>query len=142
MILIPNNFSYYPFGGQRMVVKISKPKQPLKGTQRTLSGDYRNEIPQSRKHVRAKRELMQLLLIQISFQVALYCRHDLNVRSTTHLLLAFASIHKPCRPFLPRYFSKAIVLPTDWTSVADLVQTFDSDLHAGSLPAILRSIFE
>ena len=71
--------------------------------------------------------------------MALYCRLDLNVRSTTHLLLAFAAIHQPCRPFLPRYFSKAVVLPTDWTSVADLVQTFvASDLHGGSLPAILR----
>ena len=71
-------------------------------------------------------------------QVALYCRHELNIRSTTSLILAFASIHQPCRPFLFRYFSKAIVLPTDWTSVADLVQTFDSQLNAGSLPAILR----
>ena len=68
----------------------------------------------------------------------MYCRLDLNVRSTTHLLLAFAAIHKPCRHFLPLYFSKAVVLPTDWTSVADLVQTFDSDLYGGSLPAILR----
>ena len=68
----------------------------------------------------------------------MYCRLDLNVRSTTHLLLAFAAIHKPCRHFLPRYFSKTVVLPTDWTSVADLVQTFDSDLYGGSLPAILR----
>ena len=78
-------------------------------------------------------------LCSCQFQIALYCRLDLNVRSTTHLLLAFAAIHQPCRPFLPRYFSKAVVLPTDWTSVADLVQTFvDSDLHGGSLPAILR----
>jgi telomerase protein component 1 len=74
-------------------------------------------------------------------QLALYCRHELNVRSTSHLLLAFASVHKPCRPFLQRFFAKTIFLPTDWTSVADLVQTFipgSRDLNAGSLPAILR----
>ena len=35
-------------------------------------------------------------------KLVLYCRQDLNVRSTSHLLLAFASLHKPCRPFLRR----------------------------------------
>ena len=58
------------------------------------------------------------------FQVALYCRHDLNLRSPTNLLLAFASLYKPCRPFLPRYFSACINIPSDWLAVADFVQTF------------------
>ena len=35
-------------------------------------------------------------------KLVLYCRQELNVRSTSHLLLAFASLHKPCRPFLRR----------------------------------------
>lgn len=74
-------------------------------------------------------------------QVALYCRHELNVRSTSHLLLAFGSLHEACRPFLRRYFAKAIVLPTDWTAIADYVQTFfqhKGTLKPGALPAILR----
>ena len=71
-----------------------------------------------------------------SGQLALYCRHDLNVRSTSHLLLAFAALHEPCRAFLRRYFAKTIVLPTDWTAVPDLIQTFIyqsgiSDFNAG-----------
>ena len=71
----------------------------------------------------------------LRLQLALYCRHDLNVRSTSHLLLAFAALHEPCRAFLRRYFAKAIVLPTDWTAVPDLLQTFllqgISDFNAG-----------
>ena len=60
-------------------------------------------------------------------QVALYCRHDLNLRSPTNLLLAFASLYRPCRPYLPRYFSACLNIPADWISVADYVQTFYSD---------------
>ena len=40
------------------------------------------------------------------------------------MLLAFASLYKPCRPFLPRYFSACINIPSDWLAVADFVQTF------------------
>ena len=36
-------------------------------------------------------------------KLVLYCRQELNVRSTSHLLLAFAALHKPCRPFLRRW---------------------------------------
>ena len=60
-------------------------------------------------------------------QVALYCRHDLNLRYPTNLLLAFASLYRPCRPYLPRYFSACLNIPADWISVADYVQTFYSD---------------
>ena len=35
-------------------------------------------------------------------KLVLYCRQELNVRSTSQLLLAFAALHKPCRPFLRR----------------------------------------
>lgn len=79
--------------------------------------------------------------LSLLLQVALYCRHELNVRSTSHLLLAFGSLHEACRPFLRRYFAKAIVLPTDWTAIADYVQTFfqhKGNLKPGALPAILR----
>ena len=40
------------------------------------------------------------------------------------MLLAFASLYKPCRPYLPRYFSACINIPSDWIAVADFVQTF------------------
>ena len=80
-------------------------------------------------------------------QVALYCRHDLNLRSPTNLLLAFASLYKPCRPYLPRYFSACINIPSDWIAVADFVKTFSDegsdaymDVSARNLPAILRKV--
>ncbi len=76
-------------------------------------------------------------------QLALYCRHDLNLRTTCNLLLALASLHWSCRPHLQRYLSSAVRLPTDWVAVADLVQTLGDDWSLmgaapGSLPAALR----
>jgi hypothetical protein len=66
-------------------------------------------------------------------KVALYCRHDLNLRSPTNLLLAFASLYKPCRPYLPRYFSACVNIPSDWIAVADYVQTFSSEIINGNV---------
>jgi telomerase protein component 1 len=54
-----------------------------------------------------------------------------------NLLLAFASWHVPCRPFLAKYYSAAVRLPSDWMNVADLSQTID-DAPPGTLPAALR----
>ncbi len=69
----------------------------------------------------------------------------MNLRTVANLLLAFSSGHKACRPFLGRYFSAAVRLPTDFTAVANLVQTFgggkeEKDFRPppGSLPAVLR----
>ena len=64
-------------------------------------------------------------LSDLYYQVALYCRQELNLRSPTNLLLAFASLYKPCRPYLPRYFASCINIPSDWIAVADYVTTFE-----------------
>jgi telomerase protein component 1 len=69
--------------------------------------------------------------------MALYCRQELNIRQTANLLLAFSAWHPPCRPYLQRYFSASVRLPTDWMGVADMVMTFEG-VAAGSLPAALR----
>ena len=72
-------------------------------------------------------------------QVALYCRNDLNLRSPTNLLLAFASLYKPCRPYLPRYFSACINIPSDWISVADFVQTFSDEISEANIYTSARN---
>ncbi len=87
-----------------------------------------------------------LLLFCFSFQLALYCRNDLNLRTVANVLLALAALHPHCRPHLARYLSAVVRLPTDWVAVADLVQTFQkenspeglADNAGGSLPAALR----
>ena len=69
--------------------------------------------------------------------MSLYCRQELNVRLTANLLLAFCAWHPPCRPYIARYFSASVRLPSDWMQIADLVMTFPG-VAGGSLPAALR----
>ena len=66
------------------------------------------------------------------------------------MLLAFSALNEQCRPYLQRYFSASVRLPSDWLAVADLVQTFSPEetglsgldeakpVESGSLPAALR----
>ena len=42
--------------------------------------------------------------------------------------MAFASLYKPCRPYLHRYFGACINIPSDWIAVADYVQTFSGEI--------------
>lgn len=50
-------------------------------------------------------------------QLALYLRNELYVRTTTNFILAFAAFHPKTRPFLKKYFSKSVILPTDLIEV-------------------------
>eukprot|EP00094_Tigriopus_californicus_P004234 TCALIF_04081-PA protein Name:"Similar to Tep1 Telomerase protein component 1 (Rattus norvegicus)" AED:0.30 eAED:0.29 QI:0/0.3/0.18/0.63/1/1/11/0/2784 len=70
-------------------------------------------------------------------KLALYCRQELNIRTTANFLLAYASLKDPCKPYLQRYFKNSVRLPSDWMQVADMVCSFGV-LDAGSLPAVLR----
>ena len=49
------------------------------------------------------------------------------------MLLAFASLYKPCRPYLPRYFGACINIPSDWIAVADYVQTFSGEINEANV---------
>jgi len=53
-------------------------------------------------------------------QVALYTRKQLNIRTTANFLLALASHMPACRPYLKKYFSASIALPSDWIEVAEV----------------------
>jgi telomerase protein component 1 len=72
-------------------------------------------------------------------KVALYTRCELNIRTTANFLLAVSSNSPQCRPFLRKYYSASIRLPSDWIDVAELYQAFhDKSLNFGSLPTALR----
>ena len=45
-------------------------------------------------------------------------RRELNIRTTTNALLAFAAGLPSVQPYLRRYFGAAVVLPSDWLDVA------------------------
>lgn len=64
---------------------------------------------------------MEMLPIY-SCQVALYSRRELNIRTTSNFLLALASNYLECRPYLRKYYSSTIMLPSDWIEVAEMYQ--------------------
>ena len=65
----------------------------------------------------------------------------MNLRTVSNLLLAFASLHPSTRPFLAKYYSASVLLPSDWTTISDLVQTFEEmEGKVGSLPSSLRRV--
>ena len=65
----------------------------------------------------------------------------MNLRTVSNLLLAFASLLPSTRPFLAKYYSASVLLPSDWTTISDLVQTFEEmEGKVGSLPSSLRRV--
>ena len=74
-------------------------------------------------------------------KLALYTRCDLNIRTTANFLLALAANMQNCRPFLKKYFSSSIRLPSDWIEVAEIYQAFhDTSIKFGALPTALRKV--
>jgi telomerase protein component 1 len=86
------------------------------------------------------------LIKQIAFydpefvlKLAMYVRLDLNIRSTANYLLAVASNIEECRPFMKKYFSGTIRLPSDWLDVAATYSILpDKSLKGNSIPTCLR----
>lgn len=74
-------------------------------------------------------------------KLALYTRCDLNIRTTANFLLALAANIHSCRPFLKKYYSSSIRLPSDWIEVAEIYQAFhDRSINFGALPTALRKV--
>ncbi|CAH8484950.1 unnamed protein product [Dicrocoelium dendriticum] len=72
-------------------------------------------------------------------KVAVYCRLELNIRTTANLLMAYGCIAKSCHPFIDKYFSAVICLPTDWTEVAEYYEAMCYVLgKKPSYPKVLR----
>ena len=73
--------------------------------------------------------------------INLFNRREMNLRTVSNLLLAFASLLPSTRPFLAKYYSASVLLPSDWTTISDLVQTFEEmEGKVGSLPSSLRRV--
>ena len=74
-------------------------------------------------------------------KLALYTRSNLNIRTTANFLLALASNIQNCRPYLKKYYSSSIRLPSDWIEVAEIYQAFhDKSINFGALPTALRRV--
>ena len=74
-------------------------------------------------------------------KVALYTRCYLHIRTTGNFLLALAAHHPASRHYLRRYYAAAVLLPSDWIEVAELVQSFyEGSLNFGALPSALRKV--
>ncbi|XP_069796907.1 telomerase protein component 1 isoform X3 [Narcine bancroftii] len=72
-------------------------------------------------------------------KVALYARHELNIRSVANFLLAVGALLPSVRPHLRRYFARAVRLPSDWLQVPRLFQSLaNSPKTFGPFPSCLR----
>ena len=66
----------------------------------------------------------------------------MNLRLISNLLLAIASSSPRTSFYLKKYFSAAVLLPSDWIMVANLFLTVNRSLPTGSLPAGLRRVMK
>ncbi|VDL36454.1 unnamed protein product [Hymenolepis diminuta] len=73
-----------------------------------------------------------------AMKCATYCRRVLNIRFTANFLLAYAAMSPRCRPYLSKYFSATVNLPSDWINVAKIYMILaKSDMMR--LPSALRN---
>eukprot|EP01089_Gocevia_fonbrunei_P021021 TRINITY_DN7989_c0_g1_i1.p1 TRINITY_DN7989_c0_g1~~TRINITY_DN7989_c0_g1_i1.p1 ORF type:complete len:1161 (+),score=299.65 TRINITY_DN7989_c0_g1_i1:106-3588(+) len=72
-------------------------------------------------------------------KLAVYVRHDLNIRSTANFLVALAAEAPTCAPYIKKYYKKICHLPSDWLDVAALYQMLPHRaLNGRALPTSLR----
>ncbi|CAI2729061.1 unnamed protein product [Schistosoma spindalis] len=72
-------------------------------------------------------------------KAALYCRRELNIRTTTNILIAVASCNERSRSFIKKYFSSCIRTPSDWIEVAEYYATISGNRSLKGMPKVLRS---
>ncbi|XP_049624684.1 telomerase protein component 1 [Suncus etruscus] len=74
-------------------------------------------------------------------KASLYVRQQLNIRDMANKLLAIAAFLPVCRPYLRRYFSAIVQLPSDWVHVAEFYQILAKgwENKLAPLPACLRA---
>lgn len=105
------------------------------------SPDYRSSKDPSRRHLVKLGEQVSSYDPEFVLKLALYTRCDLNIRTTANFLLALATKTDSCRPYLRKYYSGSIRLPSDWIEVAEIYQAFhDHSINFGSLPNCLRKV--
>lgn len=98
-----------------------------------------NQEDNTRRAMLLDLDAMAKLDPEFLLKLALYTRREYNIRTVANFILARCAFHQAARPFIKKYFSASIVLPSDWISVAEMYQSFfDKKLNFGSLPAALR----
>lgn len=76
---------------------------------------------------------------EFALKLALYVRVDLNIRSTANYLVAVACNITSCQPYIKKYLSATIRLPSDWLDVPATYHTLpDKQLSGKSLPTCMR----
>ena len=105
------------------------------------SPDFRDPKNPTRRNLKQLGESMSVADPEFVLKLALYTRRNLNIRTTANFLLALGAYFHNCRPFLKKYFSATVRLPSDWIEIAEIYQTFnDQALHFGQLPTSLRKV--
>ena len=105
------------------------------------SPDFHSSQDLTRRSLSKLGEKMARYDPEFVLKLALYTRCDLNIRTTGNFLLALAANIQNCRPFLKKYFSASVRLPSDWIEVAEIYQAFhDKSIHFGALPTALRKV--
>ena len=105
------------------------------------SPDFFNKKDPTVKHFKKLGKSLAHSDPEFLLKVVLYTRCDLNIRTTANFLLALAASYPLCRPYLKKYFSASVRLPSDWIEVAEIYQSFhDKSINFGSLPTALRKV--
>ena len=105
------------------------------------SPDFHDNKDPSLKSLSSMGEKMAQHDPEFVLKLAIYTRLNLNIRTTANFLLALAAKLPSCRPFLRKYFSASIRLPSDWIEVAEIYQALhDTNLKHGSIPTALRKV--
>ncbi len=105
------------------------------------SPDFHDSKDQSLRSLSALGEKIACYDPEFVLKVAIYTRLNLNIRTTANFLLALAAKLPNCRPYLKKYFSASIRLPSDWIEVAEIYQALhDTTIKHGSIPTALRKV--
>ncbi|XP_065832327.1 uncharacterized protein [Oscarella lobularis] len=86
--------------------------------------DFRNPSDPTLSVILETCRQISLLDPEFILKVALYARCELNIQSVANFLLAVAANCHTCRPYIKKYFSASIRLPSDWIDVAEMYQAF------------------
>ena len=105
------------------------------------SPDFRNPKDPTHKTLSSLGEKLSHYDPEFLLKLALYTRVSLNIRITANFLLALAAKLPACRPYLRKYFSATVKLPSDWIEVAEIYQAFqDEHIKSGAIPTALRKV--
>ena len=75
-------------------------------------------------------------------KLAYYSRNELNLRSTSNFLAAWAAVHKECRPYLNEFFPFIINLPSDLIDFVEKYQVLKGNSEKAKFSTYLQSLIK